>query len=66
MRILSILSGIAVLFTSIAFLHLLHHYYLGASPENLHSLWFWASFVFGAAVELLAFIGGCLLVTRGR
>jgi len=36
MRIVNILSGLAVLFTTLAFGHLLHHYFLNAG-EGAHS-----------------------------
>jgi len=36
MRILNILSGLAVLFSTLAFAHLLHHYYINAG-EAAHS-----------------------------
>jgi len=40
MRILNSLSGLAVLFTTPAFRHLLHHQFLNAG-EALHSPLFW-------------------------
>jgi hypothetical protein len=40
MRIFNILSGLAVLFTILAFRHLLHHHFLHAG-EALHSPLFW-------------------------
>ena len=65
MRILNILSGLAVLFTTLAFAHLLHHYYMYAG-EAAHSPPFLAGMAFGVVVGILAFIGGCLLIRRGR
>jgi hypothetical protein len=65
MRILYILSGLAVLFTTLAFAHLLHHYYLNAG-EAAHSPPFLAGTGIGIVVGALSFIGGCLLIRRGR
>jgi hypothetical protein len=65
MRIVSILSGLAVLFTTLAFAHLLHHYYAYAG-EAAHSPPFLAGIAFGVLVGVFSFIGGCLLLRRGR
>jgi len=65
MRIVNILSGLAVLFTTLAFGHLLHHYFLNAG-EAAHSPPLLAGMAFGAVVGIFSFIGGCLLLRRGR
>jgi purine-cytosine permease-like protein len=65
MRILNILSGLAVLFTTLAFGHLLHHYFLTAG-EALHSPLFLAGMIICVVVGIFSFIGGCLLLRRGR
>jgi hypothetical protein len=53
MRIVNILSGLAVLFTTLAFAHLLHHYFL-------------AGIGIGVVIGIFSFVGGCLLLRRGR
>jgi hypothetical protein len=65
MRIVNILSGLAVLFTTLAFAHLLHHYFLNAG-EAAHSPPFLAGMIIGGVVGIFSFIGGCLLLRRGR
>jgi hypothetical protein len=65
MRIVNILSGLAVLFTTLAFAHLLHHHFLHAG-EGAHSATFLAGMVICVAVGVFSFIGGCLLLRRGR
>jgi uncharacterized membrane protein YqjE len=66
MRILNILSGLAVLFTTLAFAHLLHHLSLHATHDDVHSLAFLAGMAALVVVGILSFIGGCLLLRRGR
>jgi hypothetical protein len=63
MRILNILCGLAVLFTALAYTHLLHHHFLGEPHRDAAFLAGWAAL---AIVEVLSFIGGCLLLRRGR
>jgi hypothetical protein len=65
MRIVNILSGLAVLFTTLAFAHLLHHHFLNAG-EAEHSLPFLAGMGIAVVVGIFSFIGGCLLLRRGR
>ncbi len=66
MRILNILSGLAVLFTTLAFAHVLHHHFLHASHDDVHSLTFLAGMATLVVVGVLSLIGGCLLLRRGR
>ncbi len=66
MRVLNILSGIAVLLTTLALGHLLHRYFVGGLPGNVHDPAFLAGMAAGVAVGLFSFIGGCLLLRRGR
>jgi len=66
MRILNILSGLSVLLTTLAFGHLVHHLFLGGSHEDMHSPAFWAGMATAVFVGILSFIGGCLLLRRGR
>jgi hypothetical protein len=65
MRIVSILSGLAVLFTTLAFGHLLHHYFVSAG-EAAHSPPFLSGMAIGIVVGIFSLIGGCLLLRRGR
>ena len=66
MRILNILSGLAVLLTTLAYGHLLHHFFLNASHDDVHNPAFLAGMAAGAVVWVLSVIGGCLLLRRGR
>jgi hypothetical protein len=63
MRILSILCGISVLFSTLAFGHIMHHHLMNAGhPDPV----FWAFFSLAVVVFILSFIGGCLLLRRNR
>lgn len=66
MRALNILSGLAVLLTTLAFGHLLHRYFVGALPGEVHDAAFLAGMATGTVVGIFSFIGGCLLLRRGR
>jgi len=67
MRILNILSGLAVLFTTLAFGHLVHHHlFVHASHEDAQHAAFWVGMTITVGVGILSFIGGCLLLRRGR
>lgn len=66
MRILNLLSGVAVLLTTLAFGHLLHRYFVGAPPESLRDPDFVAGMGAGVTVGILSFIGGCFLLRRAR
>jgi hypothetical protein len=52
MRILNILSGIAVLFTTLALGHLLHHHFINASSEDFRSAAFLSSFAAAVMVGI--------------
>jgi hypothetical protein len=65
MRILNILSGVAVLLTTFAYAHLLAHYYSHAG-DAAHSPPFLVGMAFGVIVGVLSLIGGGLLLRRGR
>ena len=67
MRILNIISGIAVLFTTLAFAHLLHHhFFFAASHDDAHNPVFLAGMALGVIIGILSLVGGCLLLRRGR
>lgn len=66
MRILNILSGVAILLTTLAFGHLLHHFFVHASHEDIQSPAFWVGLATAVLVGILSFIGGCLLLRRSR
>jgi hypothetical protein len=63
MRILNILSGIAVLFTTLAFGHIMHHHLMHAGRGDPV---FWALFTLAVVVFIFSFMGGCLLLRRNR
>lgn len=66
MRALNIASGVAVLFTTLAFGHLLHHHYLNASSADLRSVTYWSAMTAAGIAGVLSLVGGCLLIRRGR
>ena len=66
MRILNILCGISVLFTTLAYAHLLHHHLINAAPDFHPGAAFWAAYIPAVAAGILARIGGCPLLKRIR
>jgi hypothetical protein len=66
MRVLTVLCGVAVLLVTLAYGHLLHHYFVNTSAEAAQNPVFWLSFSFGVGVGIFSFIGGAMLVRRGR
>jgi len=66
MRILNIASGIAILFTTLAFGHLLHHHLMNASAADVRSTAFLGLFIIAVVAAILSFIGACTLLRRGR
>ncbi len=66
MRLLNILSGLAVLLATAAFAYLLHHFYTHAAAGDVHNPLFLTGMIVGIVVGIFSFIGGCLLLRRGR
>jgi hypothetical protein len=65
MRTLYILCGICVLFTTLAYAHLLHHHLVHSFADAPHSTLFWIAFIAAFAAGVFSFIGGCVLL-KGR
>ena len=66
MRILNILSGVAVLLVTLHLAHALHHFYTHSSHQDVQSPFFWAGMAVAGAVGIFSLVGGCLLLARGR
>jgi len=66
MRALNIFCGISVLFTTLAFWHIIHHHVIHSPHEAYHTLLFWALALPAACAGILSFIGGILLLMRTR
>ena len=66
MRALYILCGIAVLFTSLHLVHAIHHFYAIGSHEGMHGAALWGAMFAAIVIDVLSFVGGCLLLRRAR
>jgi hypothetical protein len=66
MRILTFLSGIAVLFTTLAYAHIIHHILTVEVRGGGPSAGFWAAIVAACGVGILSLVGGCMLIRRAR
>lgn len=63
MRALNIVCGIAVLILSLHMVHAIHHF-ISYPPDEAHGAAFFALLVAGIAIDILSFVGGCLLIFR--
>jgi hypothetical protein len=66
MRVLNILSGVAVLFTTLAFGHLLHRYFVVALQAGVPGAAFWIGITTAGVVGIFSFIGAVMLLRSGR
>jgi len=66
MRVLNFVSGVCVLFSTLAFGHLLEHHFSHASPEDYRNPLFWLLVVLAAAAGFFSLVGGFLLLKRPR
>ena len=66
MRLLHIICGIAVLLNALHLTHAIHHFSSAASSQDVQSPFFWAGIATAALVGILSFVGGILLLRRGR
>jgi hypothetical protein len=66
MRALNIVCGICVLLLCVHMVHAVHHF-LGAPPDELsHNAAYWCGLAAAVAIDVFAFVGGCLLIRRAR
>jgi hypothetical protein len=66
MKMLRICCGVAVLFTTLAFAHLLHHHALHASSGDFRNPVFVLIFAAAVVAGILSLIGGCILLKPSR
>ncbi len=66
MKVLRICCGVSVLFTTLAFAHLLHHHVHHASAADFRNPVFLLIFVAAVAAGILSLIGGCILLKPSR
>ncbi len=65
MRVLSFLSGLAVLFSSLALMHIVHHF-ADHSLASDRTPVFWTMITLTLIIDVFSFIGGILLLRRAR
>jgi hypothetical protein len=66
MRALNFVSGVAVLFTTLAYGHLLEHHFSHAFAEDHRSALFWLVMVVTVAAGIFSLVGGLTLLKRTR
>jgi hypothetical protein len=66
MRILTFVSGLAVLFTTLGYAHIIHHFSMEAIRDGGSTPGFWAGIIVASGIGIMSLIGGCLLLRRSR
>jgi hypothetical protein len=57
MRVLNILSGISILFATLAYGHLLHRYFVVALQDAVHGPSFWVGLATAGVMGIFSLIG---------
>jgi hypothetical protein len=66
MRALRIACGVAILFITLAYAHLMHHHLLHASTQDHADPVFWVLVFLALGAGILSLIGAVLLLQRSR
>ena len=64
MRALYVLSGIAVLITSLHLIHAIHHFYVMGQRDGMQGAALWGGILAAIVIDGLSFVGGYLLLRR--